>query len=189
MKSYYNFKLKENQLKLPPMQDMLRPGEFRNRAEFAGHLSLLGKTNVLDPGEARLLGPKYSSKQPPKLPNKVFLYEITQSFDSTNGRNLIYSQDMSKFLGLKQPLSPLTATPPEQMKEKYKKHKNPQIDICDSLYNDLRSELLEIGRNASEWIETYFLKSPDVTVSSPDHFRTLLRSWSVDPCTKKSPSN
>jgi len=56
------------------------------------------------------------------------------------------------------------------------------IDICSSEYDNLRSTLLTIGRDASLWIELYFMKSSDVFVSNKKHFRHLLHSWQNDPC-------
>jgi hypothetical protein len=56
------------------------------------------------------------------------------------------------------------------------------IDICDAQYGPLRIELMKNAVDASRWIREYFLRSPDVTVSSPEYFRRLLKEWMQDPC-------
>jgi len=60
------------------------------------------------------------------------------------------------------------------------------IDICEDRYRMLRSELMKNAREASEWIRTYFLVHPDVTVSCPEHFVELLKKWMTDPCVERS---
>jgi hypothetical protein len=56
------------------------------------------------------------------------------------------------------------------------------IDICDERYGLVRAELMKNAIAASRWIREYFLESPDVTVSSPEYFRSLLEGWMTDPC-------
>ena len=56
------------------------------------------------------------------------------------------------------------------------------IDICEPQYKALRDELVLVGRDAAEWIETYFMPLPNVVVSSPDYFRQVLGTYQTDPC-------
>jgi hypothetical protein len=147
-----------------------------DHAQFHLHLSQLGKTNVLDPGEQELLGPRVS-EQPAAMRNKVFLYEVSQPFDSREGRDGQYRRDLQQFLGLSAPLQPIA------VRDRRGSNYHYAIDICERKYKYLRHRLIEDGRIAAEWIVRYFLPHPDVTVSSPDHFRETLQSWSIDPCT------
>jgi len=148
------------------------------------HLSLLGKTDVTDPEEAKLLGSNPAGStgiQPPRMTNPVYLFEVSQPFDEGEGRDVRYRNDLSNFIGLTTPLAPIHT---EEEENRTSTNFNYAIDICDDKYRPLREELLEVGSNAAAWIQTYFLPLPDVTVSSPDHFRELLDSWSIDPCDK-----
>jgi hypothetical protein len=156
------------------------PAELMNvpeHVEFHLHLSRLGKTNVLDPGEHALLGARVPD-QPVTMNNKVFLYEVSQPFDVRDGRDVQYRLDMKEFLGLSSPLEPLRPRTEPSPNKHY------AIDICDRKYKYLRHQLVEIGKDAAEWIVKYFIEHPDVTVSSPDHFKELLETWSSDPCNK-----
>jgi hypothetical protein len=64
-----------------------------------------------------------------------------------------------------------------------------KIDICDALYDPVRTVLLQHAQTTSIWIRTYFLKSPDVFLSSRDHFEKLMMSWMEDPCQNNSNHN
>jgi hypothetical protein len=58
-----------------------------------------------------------------------------------------------------------------------------KISICDVKHGILREELMEIAQQVGPWIRDYFLKSPDVVVSSPDYFVShILESYQHDPC-------
>lgn len=88
-----------------------------------------------------------------------------------------YRKDVQTFLGLDQPLRP------------YINHRvgkgadyHYAIDICKPKYKRLRRELVEMGTNASAWIQRYFLPLDNVHVSSPDYFITRMKEWSRDPC-------
>jgi len=160
---------------LPPAASLV--GEhLPDHVRFHNHLSLLGKTNVTDAGEAQFLGTSPDSPQPPRMSNPVFLFEVSQAFDTCEGRDVQYRKDLSDFLGLSTPLQPFRPATYDSPDYHY------SIDICDDTFRELRAQLLETGRNASAWILTYFLDLPDVTASSPEHFKELLQTWSVDPC-------
>jgi hypothetical protein len=61
--------------------------------------------------------------------------------------------------------------------------------ICEDRYRPLRRVLMDIAHQASEWIRTYFMQSPDVVISSPKYFNVLLLEWTENPCDKESDEN
>jgi len=174
--------------------------------QFHEHLARLGKTSLTSAGEYHLLG---RSEPRPfgdgaaatadensdhnqaqrrreqklqqygyELPNPVFLYEPSQLFDSNETRALVFRRNLSDFLGLERLLPPMKNTRVGKGSDYHYK-----IDVCEPRYSDLRRHLVELGRNASEWIATYFLTLPDVYYSSVDgNFEAMLASWSEDPC-------
>ena len=178
--SYYNYNSRRNQT-LPPAEEMIGK-RLPDHAKFHLHLSQLGKTTLKDARERELLGRPISGSgwtddtPVPRMRNKVFLYETSQPFDSREGRDVVYREDLAHFLDLTIPLKPI------RVRTKQSPNYHYAIDICDSRFQTLRAQLVEDGRIAAEWITDYFLKDPDVTVSSPDHFVELLQSWSRDPC-------
>jgi len=180
--SFYNFNMRQHDgapggKELPPAEMMVGaklPDHFR----YHNHLALLGNTNVTDPEEMKLLGSTGKTVvQPLMMTNPVFLFEVSQPFDERDGRDEQYRKDLSDFIGLSVPLSPI---PKEEGRTS--RNYNYAIDICDEKYRSLREELLEVGTNAATWIRSYFMTLPDVMVSSPEHMHELLSSWSVDPC-------
>jgi len=153
---------------------------------YHNHLFGLGKTNVTDPAELELLSAYV--RRPPgngatlpagRMGNRVFLFEVSQPFDTREGRDARYREDLSSFLELPSTLQPF------QQETYHSPDTHYTIDICDGQFRQLRAQLLEVGANASKWIQQYFLPLPDVVVSSPEHFERLLQSWSVDPCSSK----
>ena len=60
------------------------------------------------------------------------------------------------------------------------------LDICQPQHGKLRQYLLEIGTNAADWIEEFFLPSPHVVVSNHTEFVEAIRKWKIDPCASKS---
>lgn len=146
---------------------------------FHQNLAMLGKTTPHgDPLESTLLG--FLAKNATnfdRFPNEVFLYEISQPFDPNRTRAETYSKDLSHFLGLSKPLLPLRHSP--------EVHDTKTIDVCDEKFTELREELMKVGKAASEWIQKYFMELPNVTVSSPDHFKEILKTWLVDPCDQR----
>ena len=201
--SFYNYRLRGN-YSMPPaelldgecMQDMTSiekrhitfaikynglndRGVCADLARYHVRLSLMGKTNVTDPAENVLLGPrrqKLAAWAP--IPNEVFLYEVKQLSDSNMTRQKVFFHDISHYLGL--------TTPFRFQRRKFTPHYTKDLfDICDSKYTQLRQKLLQIGQNASKWIINFFMEHPEVTVSSPEHFRLLLERWNLDPCLAK----
>ena len=61
---------------------------------------------------------------------------------------------------------------------------NKKFNICETKYINLRHELLKIGKNSSQWIIDYFIKSSHVFVSNEEHFVELVKRWDKDPCKK-----
>jgi len=172
--SYYNFRSRKGS-DMPPAEDMVGEG-LPGRIYFHNHLAMLGKTNVQDPDEEKLLtviSGEVEKYQP--MSNEVFLYDVSQPFDSVEDRNLQFRLDIQSFLGLSQPLDKL------EVRSKSRNF-HYAIDICDDKFVRLRSDIMLISRAASTWIRTYFLKQEGVVVSSPEHFEELLASWMEDPC-------
>jgi hypothetical protein len=59
---------------------------------------------------------------------------------------------------------------------------NLKLDICDPDYQPVLEEMMAISRAASLWFRTYFMASPNVTVSSPEYVNELFEGWMVNPC-------
>ncbi|CAB9500668.1 expressed unknown protein [Seminavis robusta] len=121
----------------------------------------------------------------PKMKNKVFFLDLRQLSDSNRTRSKIFRRDLEKFLGLRHELTPVfRARPFKQLEltldEESKRHKIQSI--CDPQYLPLQQELFPMAQKASLWIRNFFLKSPDVVVSSPDHLEELLETWMHNPC-------
>jgi hypothetical protein len=153
-------------------------GVCLEHANFHSHLAMFGKTNLSDPEEHRLvqLPEKYNSIR--KIDNPVFLYDMEQIYDNNAAHVATFKADLQAFLGLQTPLpddSDVAKT--THTVEKYRK-----MDICENRYQPLRSELLEIGKRASQWIRKYFVSSPQVIVSTRKVFEALLKKWEHDPC-------
>jgi hypothetical protein len=95
--------------------------------------------------------------------------------------------DLSRFLGLDRPLADDYSEPSQ-----YLPNRTRALDICEPRYSELRRHLMRNAREASTWIREYLLaprpsfsassEAGDVVVSSPSHFRSLLRAWMSDPC-------
>ena len=147
-------------------------------------------------GEAQLLSERQRRGAfLPPLPNPVFLYDAQQLNETDNHeRRRQFAQDMSDFLQLNNNnndddhVLPLLGTAPNTRPEDHSLMDSAItgiMDICLPVYDELRKELLGIGRTASTWILDYFLESPQVTVSSPAYFRHVVSQWKVDPCIER----
>jgi hypothetical protein len=150
-------------------------GVSTGEAKFHVNLDNLGKT-ARTPAELSLLGGG-RHQYLPRAKNPVFLYELNQLHDSNATRTDRYLVDLQRYIGLQRPLSANNDKP-----EKHDELIPGIIDICDVRYRLVRAELMENAIAASRWIREYFLESPDVTVSSPEYFRSLLEGWMTDPC-------
>jgi hypothetical protein len=151
-----------------------------DEARFHLHLNNLGKTNQTSAEEVKLLKPPLISETPTTkvqpMRNQVFLYEISQLYDEDETRAYTYRRDLGHFIGLKRGLSPIAPAKHNRKNFKY------ALDICEDQYRPLRKTLMNIAKPASEWIRSYFMQSPDVVVSSPEYFDSLLLDWMEDPC-------
>lgn len=183
--SFYNYRIRNNYpLPSPNALAGRCPKGAHNvcseEIRYNDHLSRLGKTDRTDPEELSLLSPILPRYQKlPKITNPIFLYEISQMHDTDPDRTALYRHDLQQYLGLKTPLSPLS-----ELEESHDDHpnKDKEIDICLPEYYPLHNELMQIAHDSSIWIRNYFVKQPDVFVSSPDHFNSLLENWLIDPC-------
>jgi len=177
MESWWNFKQRHNRER-PPAETLVGP-KLPYQVQYHLNLAMLGKTRPKrDEHQARLLETNSSHVRiRRRMHNKVFLYDVSQPFDANETRAKLFAQDLSNYIGLSPPLEPLKRRTSQSFNTKYD-----AIDICDDKFAGLRAELVENGRAASEWIITYFIGHPDVTVSSPDHFKEILSTWANDPC-------
>lgn len=183
--SFYNYRLYKN-YKMPPAEQLFGP----NRREFHGvctgeskfhiHLDHLRKTERTA-SEKKLLSYDGPEPQLPRMNNPVFLYEINQLHDENATRAEHFLRNLEQFIGLKQELEPIHVSSSSTGQPKKEK----KIDICNVKYRFIRAELMKNAVEASKWIREYFLQSPDVVVSSPEYFDTLLKTWLVDPCALK----
>jgi hypothetical protein len=149
-------------------------GVSTGEAKFHVNLDNLGKTKRT-PDEQLLLGGG-RHQDLPRSKNRVFLYELNQLHDSNATRANQYLVDLQNYLGISHQLPAIA----EGKKETH--GAPPPLDICDEKYRLIRVELMKNSRDASQWIREYFLESPDVTVSSPEYFRSLVEEWMKDPC-------
>ena len=175
--SWYNFKVRHEK-KLEPAESMVG-AHLPYQVQYHKNLAMLGKTNPKSSKEARILGMDNDVRPRTfrRMRNKVLLYDVSQPFDRNETRAKRFRMDLSDFIGLSTPLdAPKTRAQNESLNAGF------AIDICDDKYVNLRMELIENGKLAAEWIQTYFMVHPDVTVSSPEYFREVLSTWSSDPC-------
>jgi hypothetical protein len=115
-----------------------------------------------------------------KFKNPIFLMEISQLNDANATRASQLGHDVQTYLGLKNPMRPIPHS--NSITKPRTKAAANLINICDPQYEPIHSKMMQVARDASLWIRNYFLKSPDVTVSSPKYFEALLESWMEDPC-------
>jgi hypothetical protein len=170
-------------------------------------LALLGRTKAATVAASRATGRTWRQSR-----RKLFLYEISQLHEgssdgsaaavpkpvaddpsnstqvdrSAERRAERFRRDLSRYVGLGSVLSDAYSEP-----NQYLPNRTKAIRICDPQYQELRHRLMSHARDASIWIRTYLLgnasnQDEGVVVSSPNHFRSLLRSWMDDPCDSAS---
>jgi Sulfotransferase domain len=192
--SLYNFKVNNYESMKPP-QELVggcysgSKGVCTYKAQFHIALARLGKTNPSSPEEQQV-EPKFKKhikEQPPKIPNKIFLFVTDQLADkntTTTTRAQRFRKDIQHFLGFEQEMPPMIHIKPgikwDNETQALKDAK--KINICDSEYEELRNVLMDIAIKASTWIRTFFLKSDDVVVSSRQYVEEILVGWMQDPC-------
>jgi hypothetical protein len=165
--SFYNFRV-NNEFEMPPAERLIgrckrtHQGVCTNRANFSKHLQ------QIEPWR------------------KVFIYDVAQLQDANVERARQFRRDLTTFLDLKVPLhGPMLHVKPghdADTPERANELAAMKIDICDERYASVRKVLWQQGSQSASWIESVFLASPNVMVSSPDYFSELLASWHHDPC-------
>lgn len=183
--SFYNFRIRSN-VTLPPPNKMIGDctkdmyNVCTEEIRYMDHLSALGKTDRTDPMELKLLSPLlFKGQAAPKMTNPIFLYEISQLEETDDRLSLQFRKDLQQYLGMSQTIGPLTE---EKETHDDSAFKDLEIDICDPQYEPIHADLMDIAKKSSFWLRKYFLPSPDVHVSSPEHFTNLLEAWLTDPC-------
>lgn len=163
--SFYNFRI-NNEFPMPPPQELigkcrkLNKGLCTDRANFAKHLSNIESSR------------------------KVFLYDMNQ----LQNKQLIdvFLRDLQEFLGLETQLGdPMMHVKPGRKpmsKEHEEELMSKKIDICEDQYSRLRLLLKDQASASAQWILDNFLSNPNVKVSSPGYFKSLLQHWHNDPC-------
>jgi hypothetical protein len=129
----------------------------------------------------KMLG-KASSDDSPPTPFRVFLYTLEQMEDENENRERKWRETLGSFLELKHQIQPLQAANVNAFQGE--KGFDETINICDTKYDNLRSVLVENGRESQRWIVEEFLQNPDVTVANAEHFGEILVQWGLDPCVK-----
>ena len=148
-------------------------------ARFEDYLQQLDKVDLTpDEMNEMLYGEKFWPRR--LVPNtyKIFMYVDEQLNDKDTIRRVQLQRDLQEFLGLQTPILDFGTIKSNANTDYYKEY----IDICDSQYSSIRSELLEQAKKTSAWIRNKFIESEDVVVSDKEHFLSILSSWNEDPC-------
>lgn len=197
--------IKNTSQTLPSLEELIGT-KLPAQVYYHKNLALLGKTNLTDPREQALLGDWTEGllwdagsnrslwKLPMRMDHPVLLYEVTQQFHRADGVARRLANDVQRFLELHSRL-PLPDTAEMSVWRKMlvrlglrsnedRRNYRYALDICESKYERLRQELLEVGAQAAQWILDYFVPRPGVTVSSPEYFRKMLMTWGMDPCAR-----
>ena len=178
--SFYNYRARKGHA-MPPAETLIgkvtkeSAGVSTDESKFHLHLDNLGKTDRSSEEKKILSRGHLKRPRLPKMSNPVFLYDLNQISDKNETRVNQYRSDLKKYLGLRNDLQPIKSSHTS-------KNFHFAIDICEDKYGLVREDLMKNAREASIWIRKYFLKSPDVVVSSPEYFNELLETWLVDPC-------
>ena len=172
-------------------------------AQFHWYLSWLGYTELTSPEELQLLHhPEnaLSTKGIDFSNTQVFVTELNQlNLQEPVAMNTLL-HDLEEFLDLPDkslprldvnnpPTEPKTGSNKQKERLQQDDKKDFVLKICDEQHTKLRQHLLQIGQEASQWLEDYFLKSPNVVVSQRDAFLKHLQSWKHDPCDNKARRN
>eukprot|EP00567_Pseudictyota_dubia_P012275 CAMPEP_0197439530 /NCGR_PEP_ID=MMETSP1175-20131217/6239_1 /TAXON_ID=1003142 /ORGANISM="Triceratium dubium, Strain CCMP147" /LENGTH=317 /DNA_ID=CAMNT_0042969457 /DNA_START=114 /DNA_END=1067 /DNA_ORIENTATION=+ len=200
--SYYNYKLRQRnkqtggeEIWAPPTHELIgacaegayhyggrNPLEYHEKhnvcsdgAKFHHALSRFGKTPMNTPEELELVNHEMSIHSFPQ--NKIFVMELGQFSVEDQDLADTFLRDMEDYLGLEHELPPLYQHESKAIKDEVADY---VIHICDDEHKLVRAELVKTGRDAYIWIRDYFLKSPDVIVSSEDHFLELIEKWQFE---------
>lgn len=193
--SFYNFRVYNNN-PMPPAEELVGVcGKYSrhvctHRARFHQFLANLGKT-PLDQEELNMFALRGRELRVKPIQGKLFLYHVEQLRDDEPPlRQLALRKDLSEFLGLPEILPPIKVwrRPGKNLtQEQWDDANRRRLDICHSNHTHIRNFLIEQSKGTAEWMLQYLLKSNDVYISSPGHFRDLLKAWEVDPCTHETP--
>ena len=183
--SFYNHRI-QNEFPMPPPNRLIgsckmpSKGVCTYRADFARSLE----------------------KIEPSRP--VMLYEVSQLYDdSTRHHHRIgssiekdedraetFRRDLQDYLELDVPLRGKIVHVKPGRKAMSPEHQqqldSKKINICDDEHKELRSRLQQHATESATWIESVYLRNPNVRVSSRKYFLQLLSSWHDDPCIKNS---
>lgn len=201
MESLYNFRVQNLGISetMPHPNKLLgacTKGMFStctNKGDFAFHMLKLGKQNYPFPRpptdiEKKIAGryqrARMNTTAVEHMDNPLFLFVLEQLNDEDEARRELFRQDMTKFMGFHESLPAIPHHKPgRRHKAKEQSRRDAmKIDICDEEYIPLRNRLMEHAMDASIFFRTVLIKNPTVTVSSPDHFESIMQSWMVDPC-------
>lgn len=160
--SFYNFRINND-------YNMKRPQELIGPCKKGYHHVCTNRANF----------GKFLKKIQPN--RKVFLYDVAQLRNDDSLRSERFRQDLSKFLGLDRNLDQTMIWERPSIEKPVEEGK---IDICDDQYAKLRKILMEHASTSSTWIMSTFINHPNVQISSPEYFSSILELWHLDPCTK-----
>jgi len=187
LQSYYNYRITEHYTKnwkeaIPSIDSLVGLTDWRgvstDSARFELFLMQLGKTNMSTTDLSQLVGRPHMGVQPNNF--KIFLYTLEQMDDPDENRAGGFRNELSTFLGLKQPLKPMGHENINHFIDQAAYGET--INICSPNFKPLRDLLITQGLQSSNWIREAFLLSEDVAVANRDHFNLLLQNWGSDPC-------
>ena len=185
-----------------------KKGNYVNSSSGAFHkwLAVLGKTS-LNKHEMDLLNGWYNHTDEFRNRTKTIVNGVSQNANMTRVENPMFIMDISqlaeKNTTLKQQLNhdlqmflelsgPLPAELPHSNSgasrlKHNKKREALMMNICDEEMEPIHNEMLLVARNASSWMNQYFLNSPDVSYSG--NLRDIIEGWKIDPCIARTIKN
>ena len=192
--SFYNFRT-QNLKSMPHANTLIGPctkekkGVCTNRGLFHLFLAKLGKSNMTSPLEEKMMNRhkrmfRNGPPTPQSFPNKTFLFTTEQLGDVDEMRMDVFGRVVQEFVGFRRAMPPIVHWKPGKTWDNATQAEKDsrKINICDHKYKELRDVLMDISREASEWIRNYFIESEDVVVSSRDYIEQILGTWMHDPC-------
>ena len=163
-----------------------------NRARFYVHLAKMKKTPMgieekkyLSDDIAWIRNHYDRSKG---ISNPVFLYETTQfSQEVDSSQRELFWKDVGEFVGYNGPMPEqqnfVPGSTPNKRPDKQIWLDSMKIDICNPIWDKLRSILMDHAYQSSQWIRKYLLElGNDIYVSNKTQFTELIARWESDPC-------
>ena len=201
MESLYNFRVQNlHSSEVMPHPNKLigacAKGMFHactHKGDFAFAMLKLGKHNYLHHYpptdiEKKIAGryrrANVNTTSIPHMDNPLFLFDLEQLSDADDNRRYQFRLDLTNFMGFNETMPEIPHHKPGRIRSRKEQRRRDamKIDICDDEYRPLRRRLMEHAMDASIFVRTSLTKNPTVTVSSPDHFVSLMQRWMVDPC-------